>query len=64
MEEIIQIYSGVPYPPKIIRYNPRKFNYWVGWARNYNERKKQDSGKILPFGAVFDTEQEYYDFWR
>ena len=62
VEQTLQIYSNVPKPPKVILANPDKFNKWVKFARNYDESKSK--GKILPFGEVFDSEEDYYEFWR
>ena len=58
--EAMSIYGNVPKPPKKILANPEKFNRWIKWAKNY----KPNTGRILPFGQVFDDEKDYYSNFR
>lgn len=57
--EAISVYSNVPKPPKKVIYDPKKFDRWIKWARNY----KPKTGSITPFGQQFEDEDGYYEFW-
>ncbi len=62
VKQVLSVYSNVPKPPKKIIYDPKKFDRWIKWSRNYKPRK---TGKILPFGygKMCDDENDYYESW-
>jgi hypothetical protein len=61
VEQILQLYPEVPKPPKRILWDPEKFNRWVKWAKDYD--KKEQDGRIAPFGFVCQDEEDYYEFF-
>ena len=61
VEQTLGLFANVPKPPKRICWSPDAFQRWIEWAKDYG--KKEQDGRILPLGATFDDEDDYYDFY-
>jgi len=62
MEETLVYLSEVPKPPKCVLFVPEKFYKWVERAKEYMKRDEKIQS-IQPFGEVFGSEEDYYEFW-
>jgi hypothetical protein len=58
--EAFEVLSDVPKPPKRMYCDPEVFSRWIKWAKQWDRDKWQKGGKIVPFGTVYESEEEYY----